>query len=157
MSVRLTTTESDSTPPQPLSSPPDPSGIRVTEPAAPGIPERDPAQAVAPSEMSIGGHADLGPTAGTDSRRALREARAHRRRVAWMCAAVVALCLALTIVAVTLARYRSAAPSAPIATSTVSVHSIVSRVTPTATALVDRAVRPTAPSRGAPASEGGNP
>ena len=58
-----------------------------------------------------------------DGRRALREARRQRRRTAWLCAAVVLLSLALTLLIVGLARDRPAptATSAPAATATVPV------------------------------------
>jgi len=49
------------------------------------------------------------PVATGEGRRALREARRQRRRTTWLCAAVVAVCLALTIVVVILARDRPAA------------------------------------------------
>jgi hypothetical protein len=156
--VRLTTTESDSTPSQPLPTPPDPPVDRVTNPVISGIPDLVPAPVdafPAPTAVSPSG---LESPAGADSRRALREARVHRRRIAWLSVAVVSLCLALTIVSVTLARYRTAGPSDSITTSTVStVHSAPPTVNPPRAALVDRSLRSPVPSRGAPAPEGGNP
>jgi len=158
MTVRLTTTESDSTSSQPLPKPPDPPVSRVTDPVVAGVPDPILGPLPTPSEPPAAGPADLEAPAGADSRRALREARARRRRIAWMSVAVVALCLALTIVAVTLARYRTAAPSVPTTNSTVSsAHAALPTVNPPNPALVDRSVRSPVPSRGAPAPEGGNP
>ena len=83
---------------------------------------------------------------GGDSRVALREARRQRRRTAWLCAAVVAVCLGLTIVVVSLARTRPAPPgivaSYPFASPSIPV--------PGGTSLLSD------PHPGAPAPEGGN-
>jgi hypothetical protein len=171
MTVRLTPIESDSTPPQQIPAPPNPSGIRVTTSAAPTLPEPVAAPSTAPSASS--GSASESPGGGpsepvsptsADSRRALREAREHRRRVAWACAAVLALCLALTIVMVTLARYRSVPPSGSAAvtsplppSSSLSATADVSTFHQAAATPVDRTVRSPVPSRGAPVPEGGNP
>jgi hypothetical protein len=97
-----------------------------------------------------------GSHAGTGSRPELREARRQRRRTAWVCAAVVAVCLGLTIAVVTLARYRPPAPPASVVTPVVSPSALPSPVVPPPT-VVDRALRPSVPSRGAAAPEGGHP
>ncbi len=124
MTVRLTPTESETSPPQNAPAPPEPS-------------------------------ADGG------SRLALREARRQRRRTAWLCAAIVALCLGLTIVTVMLARYRPLTPSAALALPVVPrvVAGPPDPVPPAATAapVADRTASAPVPSRGAPAPEGGNP
>ena len=143
MTVRLTPTESDTTPPPPVPAPPLRGDSSVTAPDAPtegpvDPPPGDPAPA-----------SDAGPAA--DSRRAVRESRRQRRRTAWLCAAVVAACLALTIVVVMLARDRPAAPPSALAPASHGRPLLV----PAAT--LDRAVRPTVPTHGAPAPEGGNP
>ena len=157
MTVRLTPTESDTPPPPQVPAPLSPSEHPVTasspdarvtgessDPATPGSPARP--------EGSDGGD---GPVA--ESRPALREARRQRRRTAWLCAAVVAVCLGLTIVVVSLARSRPVTPPASLSASTgPSARSVPVRVPATATAL-DRFVRLSILSRGAPASEGGNP
>ncbi|MGP0110845.1 MAG: hypothetical protein ACLPR9_18660 [Acidimicrobiales bacterium] len=83
MTVRMTPTESGTTP-----RPPDP------HPPVPG-------------------DAPPGPSPDrprTDGRRALREVRRQRRRLSVLCAVVVAVCLALTILVVDLARNRAAGP-----------------------------------------------
>ena len=101
------------------------------------------------------------PSADRGSRPALREARRQRRRTAWLCAAVVALCLGLTIVTVTLARYRPLTPSAALPTAVVPrvVAGPPHPVPPDAPAapVADRTVSAPVPFRGAPAPEGGNP
>jgi hypothetical protein len=84
--------------------------------------------------------------AGSDSRIALREVRRQRRRTAWLCAVVVAVCLGLTIAVVGLARTRPAPPG--IIASYASA--LPSTPVPGGTSL------PSDPHPGAPASEGGN-
>ncbi len=134
MTVRLNPTESDSPPPQ-VTAPPE--GVAPAPGATAGdVPERhDRDGRMAPA---------------ADSRRSLRESRRQRRRAMWLCAAVVALCLALTIVVVTLARSRPVGPPAAWSATPSAV------VRPAATA-VDRVMSAPAPSRGAAAPEGGNP
>ncbi|MGD0880682.1 MAG: hypothetical protein ABSB09_03800 [Acidimicrobiales bacterium] len=90
-----------------------------------------------------------------DGRRALREARRRRRRTTWICAAFVAVCLALTIVVVTLARYRPAPPLPSVGAIASSVHPSPSALTPTAGSQADSTVLSPAPSLGAAAPEGG--
>ena len=99
-----------------------------------------------------------GTQATADSRRAIREARRQRRRTAWLCAAFVALCLALTIVVVSLARDRPVAPPASVASvAVVPVGPVLTAAIPSA-AVPSAAVPSTVvPSRGAPPPEGGNP
>jgi len=124
MSVRLTPSESEGTAPQESSVPP---AVRTNEadcgevPAAdvptvhdddvPGGSDTvDPRPGADPGADPAADPGDSDPAASGDGRRALREARKQRRRTAWVCAVVVALCLALTIVVVSLARYRPATP-----------------------------------------------
>jgi len=83
-------------------------------------------------------------TAAGDSRIALREARQQRRRIAWICAAFVAVCLGLTIVAVSLARTRPA-PSGIIDSYAAALSSTPAPGSPPP---------PSDPQPGAPASEG---
>jgi hypothetical protein len=138
-----------------------PSGVDPTRRPATGSSATDrPAGGISVSGASVGGSPDPavhGPEspAVAESRRALREARRQRRRAMWLCGAVVALCLALTIVVVTLARYRplgsSSALSAPAAVPSATVPS------PAPAPTVDRSTSPAAPFRGAPAPEGGTP
>ena len=115
-------------------------------------PSSDPMEQAEPDEPghqvdpgSPGHQVHPGSPGDHDSRIALREARRQRRRTAWLCAAVVALCLALTIVVVSLARTRPAPSS-----GTLSAPSAVS--TPVSGSLLSAD-----PHLGAPASEGGNP
>jgi len=118
MTVRLTPTESETSPPQ---------------------------DAPDPAESSV----DRG------SRLALRDARRHRRRTAWLCAAVVALCLGLTIVTVTLARYRPLTPSAALAPPVAP--RVVAGPPDPAAPVAARTVLAPVPSRAVPAPEGGKP
>jgi len=83
---------------------------------------------------------------GADSRIALREARRQRRRTAWLCTAVVAICLGLTIMVVSLARTRPAPPGVVAPYMFASLSSPV----PGGTSL------PSDPHPGASASEGGH-
>jgi hypothetical protein len=133
MTVRLTPTESGNPQPPPRPAPPHTSGVLPPGdgPDAPSAPDGT----------------------GAETRRALREARRARRRTAWLCAAFVALCLGLTIVVVSLARYRPAGPPASLAAAEVVVPS---DPVPSAAAAVDRVVS-SDPYRGAAAPEGGNP
>lgn len=111
----------------------------------------------APSDMLVGDATGTGPTtgvdgdtangaAGSDSRIALREARRRRRRTAWLCAAVVVVCLGLTIAVVSLARTRPA-PTGIVATYLFASPS---------TSVPGGASLPSDPHPGAPASEGDN-
>jgi hypothetical protein len=136
MTVRLTPSESDSSPSAPVAAPPPSSELQVTTPAStpdtrdapdtrdspdaghagpeavePSAPVA-PGPGTAPPEPADVDPVDTAPPAPApvpvtpDSRVTLREARRARRRTAWLCAAVVALALALTIVVVSLARSR---------------------------------------------------
>lgn len=134
MTVRLTPIESESTPSAPVPAPSLPSELPVTDTGA-----------VAPV-AGADGAAD--GDRSTDSRIALREARRARRRTTWLCAAVVALALALTIVVVSLARDRPVPSSAPGTVATLSAPS---------TAATGGSPPPSDPSPGAAAPEGGNP
>gem|GEM_PF-934154 len=167
--MRLTPTESHTTPPPQVPAPPDPRVVRVTAQGV-NLPDdvptggttgdgarvtADPMATSAPDDGGAPLHPadDDGSPAAAAGRRALREARRQRRWAMWLCAAVVALCLGLTIVVVTLARYRPLNPSSmPTATATV----LPATVRTPAPVLV-RVLAKTAPSRGAPAPEGGNP
>jgi len=110
-----------------------PSDTLVGEPTGPG-----------PATGVVGGTGN--GAVGRDSRIALREARRQRRRTAWLCAAVVAVCLGLTIVVVSLARTRPA-PTGIVASYPFTAPSIP---VPGGTSL------PSDPNPGAPASEGDN-
>ena len=134
MTVRLVPSESDSSPTPPVAAPTAPreppapppgstppstdagttapvarvaaapagtDGVAGTVAAAPAGTEPAPAGAVEPDTAP-----GVPDPVTTESRVALREARRARRRTAWLCAAVVALALALTIVVVSLARIR---------------------------------------------------
>lgn len=87
--MRLTPTESD--------------GPREPDGESDGV--REP-QAKDPPSTSDATQMEAGTSATGESRRTLRESRRQRRRTAWVCAVVVALCLALTIAVVSMARYR---------------------------------------------------
>jgi hypothetical protein len=110
-------------------------------------PAPDEAAATAPAGVPDGGEVpDDAPPA--DSRKTLRAARQQRRRLSILCAVLVAACLAVTILIVSLARTRASGPT---------------RVTPASalpipTPLRDSAVPTIDPilSQGAPAPEGGN-
>ena len=154
MTVRLIPTESDSTPPPQVPSPPEPSDVTVTDSAAdrPSVPsEVDAADGDADrSDRPPTGHPGEGGSGGGDTRIALREARRQRRRVAWWCAAVVAVCLGLTIAVVSLARNRPAPSPGVVASSTLTtlvVPSTPAHGSPTLSSD---------PHLGAPAPEGGN-
>jgi len=165
MTVRLTPTESDSPPPPQVPASPTPGDVRVpnravddplstlTASAAPDRPTdgdttapEAPPPAGGPGSDPSGAHES---PAAVEGRRSLREARRQRRRAMWLCAAVVALCLALTIVVVMLARYR------PVSTSSASATSVAHPSV--AAPVVDHVLVATSPSRGAPAPEGGTP
>jgi len=166
--VRLTPTESDTPPPPQASAPPDPPDVPVTvqgvnmhgevstEGSTGGGAEGNGEVAFDPTPADV--DSTSGPSDETESpaaaagRRALRETRRQRRRAMWLCAAVVALCLALTIVVVTLARYRPVGLPSALATTT-GTYAVVHAPAP----VVDRILASTFPSRGAPAPEGGNP
>ncbi len=101
---------------------------------------------------------DAGILPAAESRQELREARRLRRRTAWLCAAIVALCLALTIVAVSLARYRPVGPPAALAAS--GVPALVTGRTdpvPRTVPVVVSVPSASVPIRGATAPEGGTP
>jgi len=164
MTVRLTPTESDTTPPPQVPAPPNPSDVQVTtgSPEAPAtaVPTvQDVSDVSVPSDAPDVAHGPAlsdspeGPDreGSAETRQAIREARRRRRRTAWLCAAVVAVALALTIVVVSLARVRPVTPSASLATTTATS----GRPVRVPTATLDRSSRPIVPSRGATASEGG--
>jgi len=175
MTVRLIPTESDSTPPPHDPSPPEPlDGSKATPagelPPNPTPASRDdgpdgppddtsgevPSSDAGPSEApssAAGPSVDSAEpveygSGSADSRVALREARRQRRRVAWLCAAIVAICLALTIAVVSMARNRPAPTSGSVAWSAL--------VVPSTDANGGMAL-PHEPFPGAPAPEGGNP
>ena len=145
MTVRLTPTESDTPPPQPVTAP---TNATVTGPGAAGAAQTPDAN---------------GTHATSDSRRAIREVRRQRRRTAWLCAAFVALCLGLTIVVVSLARDRPVTPPASVAAAAVVPPGPVLTAAVPSTAVPSTVVPSTVvpstvvPSRGAPPPEGGNP
>ncbi len=140
--MRLTPTESDNTPPPQVSVQPQSSDGRVTS-SEPTIPSDgaagEPGATDPPPAGTPGDHG------ASDTRIALREARRQRRRTAWLCAAVVAVCLALTIVVVSLARNRPP-PSSGVLTAYAPVS-----FTPASASMLA-----TNPHPGAPAPEGGN-
>jgi hypothetical protein len=138
MTVRPIPTESDGTAPIQMPELPDASSV--------GAESQDPT-----SQHP----ATVDATAIGDGRRALREARRQRRRTAWWCAAVVALCLALTIVVVNLARYRPVTPPAALASAS-PPHPVSTR-TPPLSAPVHSAEPASDPFLGAPAPGGGTP
>jgi hypothetical protein len=127
MTVRLTPTEESRLTPAP----------QVPSPASPSV-----AQVTTSQEAA-------------DGRRALRETRRRRRRTTWICAAFVAVCLALTIVVVSLARYRPTPPLPSVGVIATSVRPNPSTLTPTTGSPADSTVLPSAPSLGATAPEGG--
>ncbi|MGA2837468.1 MAG: hypothetical protein ABSF84_12805 [Acidimicrobiales bacterium] len=126
MTVRLTPSESELTPTPQVPPQPDPSVVQVTT-----------------------------TEEAADGRRALREARRRRRRTTWICAAFVALCLALTIVVVTLARYRTAPTLPSVGAIATSIHPDPSGLPPPAGPRIDSTVLPSTSSLGAAAPEGG--
>lgn len=156
MTVRLIPTMSDSTPPPQVPSPPQSSDAMVTDQAvdAPDSSLPDPPDGAVRSESTPSDRevpADGVPPAA-DSRIALRDARRQRRRTAWLCAAIVALCLGLTIAVVSLARNRPAPFSGVVASSALPPgFTVLSTHAPGSTLLSSE------PSPGASAPEGGNP
>ena len=62
-------------------------------------------------------------TDGTVSRKVLREERQARQRIALICAVVIAACIGLTVLILTLARDRPAGPS-PVGAGIVVAHQI---------------------------------
>ena len=165
MTVRLTPTMSDSTPPPQVPSPPQLSDRTVTdaagdEPASPAS-EASPPDPSSPDPSNGSTGAEVPPpdhegavdsSPATDSRIALRDARRQRRRTAWLCAAILAVCLGLTIVVVSLARTRPApSPGAAATSAFASDFAVPSTHAPGSPTL------PSQPSPGAPAPEGGNP
>ena len=155
MTVRLTPTESDNNPPPQVPLPPEPSDVTVTPPAAdpPGAPLEDASTdetADLPDSPPAATQGDTGPGGG-DSRITLRETRRQRRRVAWLCVAVVAVSLGLTIVVVSLARSRPVPSGGVVATSPLTALVVPSTPTPGSTSP------PFDPHPGAPAPEGGKP
>jgi hypothetical protein len=155
MTVRLTPTESDNNPPPQVLLSPEPCDVTVTPPAAdpPGAPSEDASTdetADLPDGPPAAGQGCTGPGGG-DSRITLREARRQRRRVAWLCVAVVVISLGLTIVVVSLARSRPAPSAGVVAPS--SITALVVPSTPT----LGSTSPPSYPHPGAPAPEGGKP
>ncbi|HEX7444165.1 MAG TPA: hypothetical protein VF320_09775 [Acidimicrobiales bacterium] len=160
MTVRLTPTESDSTPPPHDPFPSEPTDRAAAAPAGDTAPNSsddspDDSTAEAPGDTSIEARSSTepaepatGPSGAVDSRVALRDARRRRRRVAWWCAALVAISLALTIVVVSLARNRPAPTPGSVVSSALVVPS---------TEATGSTALPHDPFPGAPAPEGGNP
>jgi hypothetical protein len=122
MTVRLIPTESGSATPARVPIQTTSSDETVTDPlrvATPGPPN--------PGTTGTGTAVPTDPVPAaadppSDGRRALREARGRRRRTALLCAAVLVVCLALTLLIVGLARDRAAPPAgvvqlAPVPTS----------------------------------------
>ena len=112
----------------------------VTVPAAADESSEVPPVDVGGSEVSP---APRGAGAGPDGgRRAVREARRHRRRVAWACVVVVAACLVATVLVLGMARDRR--PPRP------------AGLPPAAAAAAVSAPAHAPTSSGAPAPEGGD-
>lgn len=114
MTVRTTPTESGTTPRPPDLHPPVP-GDAPPEVAGVGQSPTSPPNGTDPPSGPAGAGGTDRPWPSpdrprTDSRRALRDARRQRRRASVVCAVVVAVCLALTILVVDLARNRAAGP-----------------------------------------------
>jgi hypothetical protein len=121
MTVRMTQTKSDTTPPSTSPYPARPSGhpdlAELAGTTGPDGPDPEAAPAVTgqgpPSEAA----ADRPPAADHSSRieglRAVRAERHRRRVLSLACAALVAACLVVTILIVGLARTRSSGPDAP--------------------------------------------
>jgi hypothetical protein len=112
MSKRMTLAEDDTTevvvspPLAPFEAPPPAS---LASPASPGLAEKpEPVQ-----------------SAGAVSRKVLREERRERQRVAAICALVVALCMGMTVLILTIARDRPAG-SIPVGSGVVVTHQISS-------------------------------
>ena len=152
MTVRLTPTESDSTPLPHNPSSPEPTDAAMATPAgdpspipSDHSPDDGPGEAQSSTEPV---EPVTSASGGTDSRVALRDARRQRRRVGWLCAAIVAICLALTIVVVSLARNRPAPTPGAVVSSALFV--------PSNDAIGSMALAHD-PFSGAPAPEGGNP
>ncbi len=82
--------------PEPMDCAPEPAPDEVPATAAAGVPD--------------GGEVPGGDLP-TDSRRNLRVARQQRRRLSILCAVLVAVCLAVTILIVSLARTRTSGPT----------------------------------------------
>ncbi len=148
MTVRLIPTESGSTPAR-VAIQTESSDETVTDPAlvpVPGAPD----PVIARTDAT--GAAGTNPVPATldlptDGRRALRQARSQRRRTALLCAVVLFVCLALTLLIVGLARDRAAPPAAAL-----SLTSVPSPIAHTPTVHVPSQTRPDA----AMASEGDN-
>lgn len=115
MTVRLIPTESGSATPARVSIQTESSDETVTDPAR--IPTPGPPNPGTTGVDTTGATdpADPMPRAAdpsTDGRRALRQARSQRRRTALLCAVVLFVCLALTLLIVGMARDRAAPPAA---------------------------------------------
>jgi len=115
MTVRLIPTESGSATPARVLTQTESSDETVTVPArvpTPGPPNPGTTQA---DTTGVTDPAEPVPAAvdpPADGRRALRQARSQRRRTALLCAVVLIVCLALTLLIVGLARDRAAPPAA---------------------------------------------
>ena len=86
----------------------------------------------------------------SESRRQLRQARHHRRKVSVACAVLVGVCLALTILVVTLASQRKSDPQGSLSLPTAG--SASTGAVPPVVSFVSTTHRV-----GAPAPEGGHP
>jgi len=115
MTVRLIPTESGSAPPARVPIQTEPSDETVTDPApvpTPGLPDPGTTHADTTGAADSADPMPAAADAPTDGRRALRQARSQRRRTALLCAVVLLLGLAVTLLIVGLARDRAAPPAA---------------------------------------------
>ena len=118
--------------------------VRMTQTESGSTPQSDAPHQNHPEPTSSGASEPR-----TDGRRALRQARRHRRRLAVGCAVLVAVCLALTILIVDLARNRTVGPQGAAPTSMPASPGPIVR--PSALLML-QAIE----TRGATAPEGGN-
>jgi len=126
MTVRLIPTESGSATPARVPTQTASSDETVTDPprvATPGPPNPGTTGTTAVPTDLVQAVADP----PSDGRRALREARSRRRRTALLCAVVLVVSLALTLLIVGLARDRAAPPAGVVSLAPVpaSAHSTV--------------------------------
>ena len=114
MTVRMTPTESGTTPRPPDPHPPVPSDAPPEVACVGSAPTARPIGTDPPSgRAGVSGTVRSEPSPGppqADNRRALREKRRERRRLSVLCAVVVAVCLVLTILIVGMARNRPTGP-----------------------------------------------
>ncbi len=153
MTVRLIPTESGSATTARVPIQTDSSDETVTVPARvpmPGPPNPGTTRAETTGTTGATDPADPDPAAvdpPAAGRRALRQARSQRRRTALLCAVVLFVCFALTLLIVGLARDRAAPPAAVL-----SFAPVPAPTSATPTVPVPRQTRPDA----ATASEGDN-